>query len=79
MVSVEIEELDPHGQVRWRWRSHRHIGLSETGRWWRNVLSNAKPGLRALPTFDPVHVVPVPAGATTPAELDGGLEAMEAS
>ncbi len=56
VVSAEIEELDPRGRVLWRWRSRRHIDLDETGRWWRNVLSNAKSGLRALPTFDPVHV-----------------------
>jgi hypothetical protein len=56
VVSAEIEELDPEGKVRWRWHSRDHIGLEETGRWWRNVLSNAKPGLRALPTFDPVHI-----------------------
>jgi len=56
VVSAEIEEVDPAGRVLWRWRSRRHIGLDETGRWWRNVLSNAKPGLRTLPTFDPVHI-----------------------
>jgi Arylsulfotransferase (ASST) len=56
VVSAEIEELDPQGRVVWRWRSRRHIDLDETGRWWRNVLSNAKPGLRALPTFDPLHI-----------------------
>jgi hypothetical protein len=56
VVSAEIEELDPRGRVLWRWRSRDHIGLGETGRWWHNVLSNARPGLRALPTFDPVHI-----------------------
>ncbi len=56
VVSAEIEELDPDGRVLWRWRSRDHIGLGETGRWWQSVLSNAKPGLRALPTFDPVHI-----------------------
>lgn len=56
VVSAEIEEVDPEGRVLWRWRSRGHIGLGETGRWWRNVLSNAKPVLRALPTFDPVHI-----------------------
>lgn len=56
VVSAEIEEVDPDGRVLWRWRSRDHIGLDETGRWWRNVLSNAKPGLRDLPTFDPVHI-----------------------
>jgi Arylsulfotransferase (ASST) len=56
VVSAEIEELDPRGRVLWRWRSRRHIDLDETGRWWRNVLSNAKPGLQSLPTFDPVHI-----------------------
>lgn len=56
VVSAEIEEVDPDGRVLWRWRSRDHIGLDETGRWWQNVLSNAKPGLRALPTFDPVHI-----------------------
>jgi len=56
VVSAEIEELDRRGRVLWRWHSRRHIDLAETGRWWRSVLSNAKPGLRALPTFDPVHI-----------------------
>lgn len=56
VVSAEIEEVDSRGRVLWRWRSLDHIGLRETGRWWRNVLSNAKPGLRDLPTFDPVHI-----------------------
>jgi outer membrane protein assembly factor BamB len=56
VVSAEIEEVDPQGRVLWRWRSRDHIDLDETGRWWRNVLSNAKPGLRTLPTFDPVHI-----------------------
>lgn len=56
VVSAEIEEVDPDGRVLWRWRSRDHIDLNETGRWWRNVLSNAKPGLRTLPTFDPVHI-----------------------
>jgi hypothetical protein len=56
VVSAKIEELDPAGRVRWRWSSRRHIGLEETGRWWRNVLSNAKRVLRSLPTFDPVHI-----------------------
>lgn len=56
VVSAEIEEVDPGGRVLWRWRSRDHIGLDETGRWWRNVLSNAKPGLGNLPTFDPVHI-----------------------
>jgi arylsulfotransferase ASST len=56
VVSAEIEEVDPNGRVLWRWSSRGHIGLGETGRWWRNVLSNAKHGLRELPTFDPVHI-----------------------
>lgn len=56
VVSAEIEEVDSRGRVLWRWRSRDHIDLRETGRWWRNVLSNAKPGLRDLPTFDPVHI-----------------------
>jgi hypothetical protein len=56
VVSAEIEEVDPAGRVLWRWRSRDHIRLDETGRWWRNVLSNAKPGLHALPTYDPVHI-----------------------
>lgn len=56
VVSAEIEEVDPEGRVLWHWSSRRRIGLGETGRWWRNVLSNAKRGLRSLPTFDPVHI-----------------------
>lgn len=56
IVSAEVEELDRAGRVLWRWRSRDRLELGETGRWWPNVLSNAKPGLGALPTFDPVHV-----------------------
>jgi len=55
-VFAEIQEIDPLGRVIWRWNSRRHIGLGETGRWWRNVLSNPKPGRDDLATFDPVHI-----------------------
>jgi hypothetical protein len=56
VVSAVIQEVDLNGRVLWRWSSRGHIGLSETGRWWRYVLHNAKHGLRSLPTFDPVHI-----------------------
>lgn len=55
-VFAEIREIDPEGRVVWRWNSRRYIGLGETGRWWRNVLSNAKRGLENVATFDPVHI-----------------------
>jgi hypothetical protein len=55
-VFGEIQEIDPKGQVVWRWNSRGKIGLGETGRWWRNVLSNAKQSARGVTTFDPVHI-----------------------
>lgn len=55
-VFAEVQEIDPAGQVVWRWNSQRHIGLGETGRWWRNVLSNGKRSARGVVTLDPVHI-----------------------
>ena len=55
-VFGEIQELDPEGKVVWRWNSRGKIGLRETGRWWRSVLSNAKHSSRGVTTFDPVHI-----------------------
>jgi hypothetical protein len=55
-VFAEIQEIDPAGRVVWRWNSRGKIGLGETGRWWRNVLSNGKHSARGVATFDPVHV-----------------------
>jgi arylsulfotransferase ASST len=55
-VFAEIQEIDPAGRVVWRWNSRRHIRLEETGRWWRNVLSNSKSGIGGATTFDPVHI-----------------------
>lgn len=55
-VFAEIQEIDPEGRVVWRWNSRGHIALEETGRWWRNVLSNAKAGPAGRTVFDPVHV-----------------------
>lgn len=56
IVSAEVQELDPRGRVVWRWNSRGHIGLGETGRWWRNVLSNSRRRLHGRATFDPVHI-----------------------
>lgn len=55
-VFAEIQEVRPDGRVAWRWNSRGKIGLAETGRWWRNVLSNAKVSARGVHTFDPVHI-----------------------
>jgi Arylsulfotransferase (ASST) len=56
IVSAEVQELDPRGAVLWRWSSRRSIALSETGRWWRNVLSNPRRRLQGRAAFDPVHI-----------------------
>jgi len=56
IVSAEIQELDPRGQALWRWNSRGHISLEETGRWWRNVLSNPRRRLQGREAFDPVHI-----------------------
>ena len=55
-VFAEVQELDRDRPVVWRWNSRRHIGLGETGRWWRNVLSNGKRSAGGIVTFDPVHI-----------------------
>ena len=54
-VFAEIQEVDPEGRVVWRWNSRGRIGLGETGRWWRNVLSNPKAPAGA-DQYDPVHI-----------------------
>jgi outer membrane protein assembly factor BamB len=56
IVSAEVQEVDPDGRVLWRWNSRGHISLAETGRWWRNVLSNSRRRLQGRQTFDPVHI-----------------------
>lgn len=55
IVSAEVQEIDPAGKVVWRWNSRGHIGLRETGRWWRNVLSNPRRRLQRE-AYDPVHI-----------------------
>ncbi|HET9197743.1 MAG TPA: arylsulfotransferase family protein [Solirubrobacterales bacterium] len=55
IASAEVQEVDPAGRVVWRWSSRGHIGLRETGRWWRNVLSNPRRRLQRE-IFDPVHI-----------------------
>jgi hypothetical protein len=55
IVSAEVQEVDPAGKVLWRWNSRGHISLSETGRWWRSVLSNPRRRLHRE-AFDPVHI-----------------------
>ena len=56
IVSAEVQEIDPGGRALWRWNSRGHIALSETGRWWRNVLSNPRRRLQGRQAFDPVHI-----------------------
>lgn len=55
IVSAEAQEVDPAGKVLWRWNSRGHIGLRETGRWWRNVLHNPRRRLQRE-AYDPVHI-----------------------
>jgi hypothetical protein len=55
IVSAEVQEVDPAGKVLWSWNSRGHISLRETGRWWRNVLSNPRRRLQRE-AFDPVHI-----------------------
>jgi arylsulfotransferase ASST len=56
VVSAEIQELDRRGRLLWRWNSRGRIALAETGRWWRNVLSNPRRRLQGRAAFDPVHI-----------------------
>ncbi len=55
IASAEVQEVDPAGRVVWRWNSRGNIALSETGRWWRNVLSNSRRRI-GRQIFDPVHI-----------------------
>lgn len=55
IASAEVQEVDPAGKVVWSWNSRGHIGLQETGRWWRSVLSNSRRRLQRE-IFDPVHI-----------------------
>jgi hypothetical protein len=55
IASAEVQEVDPAGKVLWHWNSRGHIALRETGRWWRNVLSNSRRRLHRE-IFDPVHI-----------------------
>jgi hypothetical protein len=55
IASAEVQEVDPNGKVVWRWNSRGQISLGETGRWWRNVLSNPRRRLQRE-IFDPVHI-----------------------
>jgi len=55
IVSAEVQEVDPAGNVLWHWNSRGHIALSETGRWWHSVLSNPRRRLQRE-AFDPVHI-----------------------
>lgn len=55
IVSAEAQEVDPAGKVVWSWNSRGHIALSETGRWWHNVLSNPRRRLQRE-AYDPVHI-----------------------
>jgi hypothetical protein len=55
IVSAEVQEVDPAGEVLWRWNSRGKIALRETGRWWRSVLSNPRRRLQRE-AFDPVHI-----------------------
>ncbi len=55
IASAEAQEADPAGKVLWHWNSRGHIGLWETGRWWRSVLSNPRRRLQRE-IFDPVHI-----------------------
>jgi Arylsulfotransferase (ASST) len=54
-VFAEVQEIDPQGKIVWHWNSRGKIGLGETGRWWRNVLSNAKRA-DGVTLYDPVHI-----------------------
>jgi hypothetical protein len=55
IVSAEVQQVTPAGKVVWSWNSRGHIALRETGRWWRNVLSNPRRRLQRQ-AFDPVHI-----------------------
>lgn len=34
VVDGEVQEVDRHGKVKWRWNTKDHIALKESSRWW---------------------------------------------
>jgi Arylsulfotransferase (ASST) len=47
VLNAELQEVSPHGQLVWDWKSQQHISLAETGRWW--------PGPQPAQGYDLVH------------------------
>lgn len=45
---AEVQEVRPDGSLAWSWESSDHIDLSETGRWWDQVVPLGQP-------YDTVH------------------------
>jgi Arylsulfotransferase (ASST) len=52
----EIQELDAHDRVVWRWNSRDHIDLSETGRWWVGFTDDHTDKPLDQRTYDLVHL-----------------------
>lgn len=56
VLDAEVQEITPAGELVWSWNSKDHIALSETDRWWPNVIFTA----RMLPddrtAYDQVHI-----------------------
>ena len=36
--NAELQQVSPDGQFVWDWKSHDHISLAETGRWWPGAI-----------------------------------------
>jgi hypothetical protein len=43
VINAELVQVSPANQVAWSWKSRNHIGLEETGRFWRRSVNNPTP------------------------------------
>lgn len=41
--TAQVQELTPSGRLVWKWDAWPRIGLSQTGRWWDQVIKNGEP------------------------------------
>ena len=56
VVDGVIQELTPAGELVWSWNSADHIALSETGRWWQQLVATPATLPDGRKAYDVVHL-----------------------
>lgn len=56
VLDAEVQEITPAGELVWSWNSKDHIALSETDRWWPNVIFTARMLPDGRTAYDHVHL-----------------------